>query len=83
MGDAGWVPGQLEGELGSGTWALLAAPPAALDLFGSQAASQAPAATGGGGGPAGALLAASLLKAAAATDAAQQYEQQVWSRLLG
>lgn len=71
------VPAQLEGELSRGTWALLSASPAALDLFGPLPSPQTSEQQGSEAAGAGRLA------QPAAAAAAAQYEGRMWARLLG
>ncbi|KAL4440259.1 hypothetical protein ABPG75_003260 [Micractinium tetrahymenae] len=76
MGDSGWSPGQLEAEVERGTWAVVDATPAFLDLFNAEAA-RAPSQAGrrGVGG-------SDALAAAATAEAVLGYEGEMWSRCL-
>ena len=74
------VPGQLEGELARGSWALAAATPAALDLFAPLAPNER---AGPQGGPQGGQGGAQALSAMAAVPPeAAQYEERMWGQLL-
>ncbi|KAL4427342.1 hypothetical protein ABPG77_003251 [Micractinium sp. CCAP 211/92] len=76
MGDSGWSPGQLEAEVARGTWAVVDASPAFLDLF-NPAATRAPSQAGSR-----AVGGSDALAAAATAEAVLGYEGEMWSRCL-
>ncbi|EFN52820.1 hypothetical protein CHLNCDRAFT_138506 [Chlorella variabilis] len=91
MGDAAWSPGQLEEEVARGTWAVVRADPAFLDLFGAAAAQASSLEVDmSGSGSASTTAAAAAAAAAggsaeggeAAPSAAQVYEDAMWSKCL-